>query len=108
MAEPVERWSRGKKTLRYDVELEGAYVQASFNTFTGRRTATYQVDRVEVTTHWELGLEEEGKTLVRLECQEVLDGVLTGQGALLYPQDLDEVPPWLVSLETRASPRDVG
>lgn len=108
MDEPKETWSRGRKSLRYDVDLEGAYVQASFNTFTGRRTSTYRVDHVEVTTHWEVGLEEEGRTVVRLDCMEVLDGEPTGQGALLHPRDLDEVPPWLTSLETRGSPRDVG
>jgi hypothetical protein len=108
VTEPVERWSRGRKSLTCGVELEGAEVRASFQTFTGRRTATYRVDHVEVTTHWEVGLEEEGRTLVRLECMEVLDGKPTSQGALLRPGDLDETPAWLESIITRASPRDVG
>lgn len=108
MAEPVERWSAGKKSLAYTVELEGAEVHVTHSSPWGPRARTYVVDRVEVTTRWELGREEEGKTFVRLAVREVIGGQATMREGTLYPDQLDEVPPWLTSLETRASPRDVG
>lgn len=108
MAEPVEKWGPGRKSLAYVVELEGAEVRVSHPSALGPRARIYVVDRVEVTTRWELGREEEGRTFVKLSVREVIGGRPTWREGTLYPDDLDEVPPWLTSLETRASPRDVG
>lgn len=108
MAEPVEKWGPGQKSLRYVVELEGAVVTKTLVSSMGTTTRTYQVDRVEVTTRWELGREEEGRTTVKLDCREILAGFIFPRAVVFYPDDLDEVPPWLTDLETRASPRDVG
>jgi hypothetical protein len=108
MADPKETWSPGEKTLKYVVELEGAKVALTRNTFTGPSVTEYAVERVEVTTRWTVGQEEEGRTFVKLEVREVIGNRLSYRPGTLYPDDLDEVPPWLTALETRASPRDVG
>ena len=107
--EPVEKWGPGRKTLTYVVKLEGATVQRSFRGVLGPVTQTFQVDRVEVTTRWVIGQEEEeGRTTVKLDCREIMGGQVTPVHEVLYPDSLDEVPPWLTSIETRASPRGVG
>ena len=108
MSEPAEKWGPGRKTLSYLVELSGAYVQKTLQSVGGTSVRTYQVDRVEITTRWTIGKEEEGRTVVKLDCREVMAGQVTPVYAVLYPEDLDEVPTWLAMLEIRASPRDVG
>lgn len=109
MAEPVERWSAGEKTLRYQVELSGegrdVVVPPPHPNF---RTRVYRVYRVTVRTRWLIGQEEGGKTFVTLHCHEVIGGRESHREGVLYLDQLQEVPSWLSRLETTASPRDVG
>lgn len=108
MPEPEETWGPGRKSLAYMVKLKGAEVQKTLQTSGGTSVRRYVVDRVEVTTRWSIGQEEEGRTTVRLDCREIIGGQATYVHHTFHPDDLDEVPLWLGMLETRASPRDVG
>lgn len=102
MGEPKETWGPGRKTLEYSIALEGGPDLAV-------GPYRYRIVEVHVTTRWLIGQEEEGRTATVLKVREVRPGGgLREPVGTMFLHQLREVPDWLESIITRASPRDVG
>lgn len=103
MNQPVETWGPTVYEQSHTVKLEGAEVSVQRGAPWGPRSRGYVVDAVQVTTQ-RIG-SGEARTTVRLSCREIVGG-LPGSRAVLYRENLTEVPAWLEDLVDRATPRE--
>jgi hypothetical protein len=102
-----ESWSPAHHTVRYEVTLsgEGATVVVK-NGGPWRNDQTAHIGQVDIVWRWRTGEEPKQPWSVGLRTASYTTGRLNG--GTYYPSQLREVPEWLTSLVTRATPRDAS
>jgi hypothetical protein len=105
-----ESWQRAARRIVQMVELEDA--EPVTVEMPSGKTQQYQVTRMEVTTFWDQGLEDQARQTVTFKVRKVFgDGRVSATEGKLYLQDFThhgrQMPGWMEDIITRATPREV-
>lgn len=106
-----EEWMDTRRTASTEVQLTGA--PSVLVTRRAAGTAQFSVEyrpyRIEVRSAWPELRIGSSSTIVHLYCNEVRwNGDINPLKVTLTPDDLDEIPEWLVSIVRNAEARNFG